>query len=405
MTSALSTQIQLAARPEGWPTHDDFREASVEYGELAPGQVRVVNEFISVDPYMRGRMNDVKSYAPPYALGETMTGGAVGRVVASAADGIAVGSVVTHQYGWRDVVQEDAAGFQVRAEIPGVPLSLYLGMLGMTGLTGYVGLTAIADVKPGDTVFVSGAAGAVGTAAGQIAKLLGAGRVIGSAGTDEKVALLTEKYGYDAAFNYKNGPVTEQLADAAPDGIDVFFDNVGGDHLEAALATFNPGGRAAICGAIAELQRRDAGARTEQPGQHHHPRADAEGLHARQLPAPRARIQRADDGLVRRRQDRLRRDGGRRHRPRGGRVPRHDARWQHREDGGADLGLGASRADLETPPVELVETSCGPRNPAGRACRDPGADLDRLDQRAAGDLDRLNQLASVELVETLRLNR
>ena len=158
---------------------------------------------------------------------------------------------MTHQYGWRDVVQEDAAGFQVRAEIPGVPLSLYLGMLGMTGLTGYVGLTAIAGVKPGDTVFVSGAAGAVGTAAGQIAKLLGAGRVIGSAGTDEKVALLTEKYGYDAAFNYKNGPVTEQLADAAPDGIDVFFDNVGGDHLEAALATFNPGGRAAICGAIA----------------------------------------------------------------------------------------------------------------------------------------------------------
>ena len=121
----------------------------------------------------------------------------------------------------------------------------------MTGFTGYVGLTAMAAMKPGDTVFISGAAGAVGTAAGQIARLLGAGRVIGSAGTDEKVALLTEKYGYDAAFNYKNGPVREQLAAAAPNGIDVFFDNVGGEHLEAALDVFNPGGRAALCGAIA----------------------------------------------------------------------------------------------------------------------------------------------------------
>ncbi len=131
-----------------------------------------------------------------------------------------------------------------------MPLSLRLHILGMTGLTAYVGLTAIAGLAPGDTVFVSGAAGAVGTAVGQIAKLLGAGRVIGSAGSAEKVALLTEKYGYDAAFNYKDGPVRKQLAGLAPEGVDVFFDNVGGDHLEAALDVMNDGGRIALCGAI-----------------------------------------------------------------------------------------------------------------------------------------------------------
>jgi hypothetical protein len=246
----ISTQIQLAARPTGWPTREDFATVRVEYGPLAPGQVRVVNEYISVDPYMRGRMNDAKSYAPPYALGATMTGGAIGRVVESTSDEVPVGSVVLHQYGWRDLVQEDAAGFRVVPEVPGVPLSLYLGVLGMTGLTAYVGLTEIAGIQPGDTVFVSGAAGAVGTAVGQIARLLGAGRVIGSAGSPQKVALLTGKYGYDAAFDYKVAPVREQLAAAAPDGVDVLFDNVGGDHLEAALDVLRPGGRAALCGAI-----------------------------------------------------------------------------------------------------------------------------------------------------------
>lgn len=251
MTPSVSTQIQLTSRPVGWPTPSDFTTVQVELAPVAAGQIRVVNEFISVDPYMRGRMSDAKSYAAPYALGETMTGGAIGRVVESASEDIPVGSVVLHQFGWRDVVQEDAEAFKIVPELPGVPLSLYLGILGMTGLTGYVGLRRIAELKAGDTVFISGAAGAVGTAAGQIAKLLGAGRVIGSAGSDEKVALLTEKYGYDAAFNYKSGSVRELLAAAAPEGIDVFFDNVGGDHLEAALDVFNPGGRAALCGAIA----------------------------------------------------------------------------------------------------------------------------------------------------------
>ncbi|MEE1622415.1 NADP-dependent oxidoreductase [Zafaria sp. Z1313] len=250
MSTALSTQIQLAARPSGWPTPGDFTTVRVEYGPPQEGQVRVENEFISVDPYMRGRMNDVKSYTPPYRLGETMTGGAVGRVVESRSDAHPVGALVLHQYGWRDIAQEDATGFRVLPEPPGVPASLYLGALGMTGLTAYVGLTAIAGLKEGDTVFVSGAAGAVGSMAGQLARLLGAGRVVGSAGSEEKVRLLTGRYGYDAAFNYKDGDLRTRLAEVAPGGVDVYFDNVGGEHLEAALARMNDGGRAALCGAI-----------------------------------------------------------------------------------------------------------------------------------------------------------
>ncbi|ROZ62057.1 NADP-dependent oxidoreductase [Kocuria soli] len=251
MTSVDSTQIQLVRRPTGWPSAEDFRTATVSYGELTPGQVRVRNEFISVDPYMRGRMNDAKSYVPPFELGETMTGGAIGRVVESTDDDVPVGAVVLHQLGWRDIAQDDAEKFRVVPELPGAPLSLYLGVLGLTGLTAYVGLTRIAPVRQGDTVFISGAAGAVGTAAGQVARLLGAARVIGSAGSPEKVDLLTTKYGYDAAFNYKDAPVAEQLAAAAPQGIDVYFDNVGADHLEAALGTLNRDGRVAMCGAIA----------------------------------------------------------------------------------------------------------------------------------------------------------
>lgn len=245
-----STQIQLINRPVGWPTQDDFRTATVELPDLGPDQVRVANEFVSVDPYMRGRMNDVKSYIPPFALGETMTGGAVGRVVESTAATHPVGSVVVHDLGWRDVAQGDASAFRVVDEIPGVSISAYLGILGLTGLTAYVGLVHIAHLKPGDSVFISGAAGAVGTAAGQIARLEGASRVIGSAGSAEKVALLTDRYGYDAAFDYKQAPVREQLRGLAGDGIDVYFDNVGGDHLEAALDVMRNGGRAALCGAI-----------------------------------------------------------------------------------------------------------------------------------------------------------
>jgi NADPH-dependent curcumin reductase CurA len=257
-SSVVSTQVQLVARPVGWPTAADFRTVQVELGELAPGQVRVANEFLSVDPYMRGRMNDAKSYAAPYALGATMTGGAVGRVVASTSGSVAVGDVVVHQLGWRDLAQDDAAAFRVVPEIPGVPISAYLGVLGMTALTAYVGLLEVARMVPGDVVFVSGAAGAVGSMVGQIARLKGASRVIGSAGSAEKVALLTDRYGFDAAFSYRDSNVIERLVAAAPEGIDVYFDNVGGDHLEAALAVLNNNGRAALCGAISQYNNTEA---------------------------------------------------------------------------------------------------------------------------------------------------
>jgi NADPH-dependent curcumin reductase CurA len=248
--TTASRHWELVSRPSGWPRPEDFRLVEVELPPLADGEVRVANEFVSVDPYMRGRMNDAKSYTPPYALGEPLTGGAVGRVVASRAEGLAVGDLVRHDQGWRDVAQGPAGGFGRVEEVDGLPSSVHLGVLGMTSMTAWVGLLVVARMQPGDTVFVSGAAGAVGSMVGQIARLRGAARVVGSAGSPAKVALLTERYGFDAGFDYHDGPVVEQLAAAAPEGIDVYFDNVGGEHLEAAIEVLNRDGRAALCGAI-----------------------------------------------------------------------------------------------------------------------------------------------------------
>jgi NADPH-dependent curcumin reductase CurA len=203
---------------------------------------------MSVDPYMRGRMNDVKSYTPPFELGKALEGGAVGEVVESAADGVKPGDLVLHGLGWRSHTL--TSQFTKLKPIDGVSPSHFLGALGMPALTAYVGLLDKAAFKPGETVFVSGAAGAVGSLAGQIAKLKGAKRVIGSAGSAEKVKHIKEKLGFDEAFNYHDGNVTELLLAAAPEGIDVYFDNVGGDHLEAALWALNTHGRIAACGSI-----------------------------------------------------------------------------------------------------------------------------------------------------------
>ncbi|KZC96079.1 NADP-dependent oxidoreductase [Clavibacter tessellarius] len=248
--TARSIQWQLAKRPTGEPTPDDVRRVEVDLPDLQDGEVRVENEYISVDPYMRGRMNDVPSYVPPFQLDETMTGSAVGRVVESRSDDLAVGTLVSHMLGWRDVAQGQAGGFRPVPEVPGVASSAHLGVLGLTGLTAYVGLTRIASIQEGDVVFVSGAAGAVGSMVGQIARLLGASRVVGSAGTPEKVERLTSQLGFDAAFDYHGGDLDAKLAAAAPDGIDLYFDNVGGDHLSAALGALKDGGRVANCGSI-----------------------------------------------------------------------------------------------------------------------------------------------------------
>ena len=242
-------EVQLVSRPVGWPTPENFALVESAPTELAEGQIRVRNEVMSVDPYMRGRMSDAKSYAAPYALGEAMHGGAVGEVVESRAEGVQVGDHVLHGLGWREEAVLDAASARV-VDTAVAPASAYLGVLGMTGLTAYAGLTRIARLTEGDIVFVSGAAGAVGSAVGQIAKALGASRVIGSAGSQEKVDHLLGDLGFDAAFSYRDGRVSDLLRAAAPDGIDVYFDNVGGDHLEAAVGSLRFGGRIAICGAI-----------------------------------------------------------------------------------------------------------------------------------------------------------
>ncbi|MFG2927492.1 NADP-dependent oxidoreductase [Streptomyces achromogenes] len=257
----INREWHLLSRPVGWPKPEDFAFVESPVPTPGEGQVLVRNKYLSVDPYMRGRMSAAKSYVAPFELGKVMQGGAVGEVVESHAEGIEAGDHVLHFFGWREYAVVDAKNavkvgptavpaVKVDAGTPDVPLSAYLGVLGMTGLTAYAGLLRTASFKEGDSVFVSGAAGAVGSQVGQIAKLKGASRVIGSAGSDEKVKLLVDEYGFDAAFNYKKGPVAEQLRAAAPDGIDVYFDNVGGDHLEAAVGSLNQGGRIAVCGMI-----------------------------------------------------------------------------------------------------------------------------------------------------------
>ena len=253
MSSRTARQVQLVRRPAGRPTHDDFRLVDVDLPDLGPHQVRVRNSVLSVDPYMRGRMNDAESYAEPYALEAPMFGGAVGVVEESTSERVPVGATVSHMAGWRDAAVLGADEVRV-VDVERAPASAYLGVLGMPGLTAYVGLRRIGALTEGETVFVSGAAGAVGSAAGQIARAMGAGRVIGSAGSPEKVAWLTGELGFDAAFDYHDGKVSHLLRDALErtggGRADVYFDNVGGEHLEAALLHLAEFGRVAACGAI-----------------------------------------------------------------------------------------------------------------------------------------------------------
>src|SRR4051794_14497198 len=243
-------EIQLAARPHGEPKPTDFRLVAVELPDPGPGEILVRNTYMSVDPYMRGRMNDEKSYVPPFELDAPLDGGAVGEVVQSGDDSLAPGDLVLHGLGWRDHALAPARQAR-KIDTQLAPVQAYLSILGMPGLTAYAGLVDVAGLREGDVVFVSGAAGAVGGIAGQIAKLRGH-RVIGSAGSPDKIDYVTGELGFDAAFDYHDGPVAERLAEAAPDGIDVYFDNVGGDHLEAAIGALNRHGRVAMCGAVSQ---------------------------------------------------------------------------------------------------------------------------------------------------------
>ncbi|HEX8840415.1 MAG TPA: NADP-dependent oxidoreductase [Sphingomicrobium sp.] len=237
----------LKSRPNGMPTSDNFELKEVALQPLSDGQVRVRNLWLSVDPYMRGRMNDVKSYVPPFQVGEPLEGGAIGEIVESKAEGLKTGELVQHMSGWRDEAVLDQRAVNKLPEL-GVPTQQFLGVLGVTGITAYFGLLDAAQAKSGDIVFVSAAAGAVGSVVVQVAKAKGM-TVIGSAGGAEKCEWV-RSLGADEVIDYKAGSILKGLATAAPEGIDVYFDNVGGDHLDAALAVARNNARFAICGMI-----------------------------------------------------------------------------------------------------------------------------------------------------------
>jgi len=244
----------LKSRPSGMPSPDNFELKDIDLPPVGEGQVRVRNLWLSVDPYMRGRMNDVKSYVPPFQLGEPMDGGAIGEVVESKAEGLKAGDLVQHMGGWRDEAVLPARMAQKLPEL-GAPPDQFLGVLGVTGLTAYFGLLDAARAKGGDIVFVSAAAGAVGSVVVQIAKAKGM-TVIGSAGGTKKCDFV-RSLGADQVIDYKGGPILKGLATAAPDGIDVYFDNVGGDHLDAAFAVARNNARFAICGMIEGYNQRE----------------------------------------------------------------------------------------------------------------------------------------------------
>jgi len=247
MSIIESREIRLAFRPIGMPTAANFTRAQIELKSLPDGQVLVRNLFMSVDPYMRGRMNDQKSYVPPFKIGKVLEGGAIGEVIESRAKKLKVGDAVVSNFGWRDYFIASPKDLHPVSRAV-QPLSVYLGALGMTGMTAWAGLHLV-KVEAGDVIYISGAAGAVGNVAGQLAKIRGC-KVIGSAGSMEKVKFLREECGFDIAFDYKTGPVAEQLKVEAPDGIDVYFDNVGGETLEAALSAIRVHGRIIACGGI-----------------------------------------------------------------------------------------------------------------------------------------------------------
>lgn len=241
-----AVSIQQVSLPNGPPTHDNFAVIEQPFPELEAGCALVENLLLSVDPYMRECMDG------DWDLNAPLEGRTIGRVLSSADDRLAEGDIVFHREGWRTHALVRADEARVLNPPQGVPLGAYLGVLGGTGLSAYVALTQVAKIKPGEDVFISAAAGGVGSAAGQFAKLLGAGRVIGATGSATKAEHLVKNLGFDAAFNYHDGPVAEQLSRIAPDGVDVCLENVGGDHLEGAIGALREFGRIAWCGAISQ---------------------------------------------------------------------------------------------------------------------------------------------------------
>ncbi|MBW3112801.1 MULTISPECIES: NADP-dependent oxidoreductase [Bacillaceae] len=257
-------QIQLVSRPEGMPVKEDFLYKEIDVPQPSNGEVLVKTIYLSVDPYMRGRMSDAKSYVEPFKLNEALAGGVVGEIVESESAHFQKGDFVVGMLPWQEY--SIANEKEIRTIDPDVaPISTYLSILGMTGLTAYFGLMDIGQPKEGETVVVSGAAGAVGSVVGQIAKIQGA-RVVGIAGSDEKVSYLTNTLGFDVGINYKTtDSIYASLKEACPDGIDVYFENVGGEIGDAALSLLNKHARIPVCGAISSYNKtdRDLGPRVQ----------------------------------------------------------------------------------------------------------------------------------------------
>lgn len=250
-----NTQVILAKRPTGIVTPDNFKIVDQELPQIDSGQVLVRNHYLSLDPYMRGRMNASKSYAQAVELGEVMVGGTVGQVLESNHDGFSEGDYVLGTFGWQLFGVSDGSGL-TRIKDQGIPLSAYLGVMGMPGVTAYVGLLDIGNPKSGETVVVSAASGAVGSVVGQIAKIKGC-RAVGIAGGPEKCAYVTDTLGFDQCVDYKQGSLTKDLAKAVPNGIDVYFENVGGPILDTALKFMNPFGRIPLCGLVSQYNAVD----------------------------------------------------------------------------------------------------------------------------------------------------
>src|SRR5689334_2047878 len=249
-----SREIRLLTPPAGALRPGDLTVAATAVPDPGPGEVLVRNLVMAVEAVTRLRMDDLRLPFPRYRPGDALDGRAVGEVIASASPELAAGDLVLHPYGWREHAVAPA-GACTRVDPAGRPGDV-AELLDM-GFTAYVGLFDVAGLKPGETVYVSSAAGAVGTAAGQLARIGGAGRVVGSTGSAEKARWLRAELGYDAAFDHHDGPLADRLAEAAPDGVDVYFDNVGGATLDAALAVLNRGGRVALCGAVSQLEAAD----------------------------------------------------------------------------------------------------------------------------------------------------
>lgn len=245
----MNQTILLHRRPVGKPQPRDFIFESKEMPEIQSGEILLKTAYVSVDPYLRGRMSSAKSYIAPFQLQKPISSGIIARVVESNHTGFSVDEYVFGMLEWSEYQKSTGEGLH-KIEAKNIPLSAYLGVMGMTGLTAYLGLTEIGKPKKGETIVVSGAAGAVGSVVGQIAKIMGC-RVVGIAGNDEKVEMLISDFGFDAAINYNTTEdLSEAIADACPDGVDVYFDNVGGDISDAVLFNINKFARMIICGAI-----------------------------------------------------------------------------------------------------------------------------------------------------------